>query len=320
MQKKSRVYCMIQNFRRDFPSVIRVEPSSLCNLKCMHCPTGTIKTDRGLMKFSTFNLILQNLHENLSDIHVIVLYHGGEPLLNKQFSIMTQSIKDLGIPYVKTVSNGMLLSDKLIEEICKSGLDLIEFSLDGISFEQNDFIRKGCKGKIVVEKIKRLIDYKKTNALLKPEIIVSTTQFADNNGKCLSLFSDVPVYLLEAFSEEIKNKNISFKTTLAMKWPDMNLDEKKFAVVLDDNSSNQIFCDHVMNTITIRWNGDIVPCCYDLTSKLVLGNIHKDSLKTIWNNEKYLALRKSIHDKNFNLLCKNCNTVNQHQYLLIKGH
>ena len=39
------------------------------------------------------------------------------------------------------------------------------------------------------------------------------------------------------------------------------------------------------NTITIRSNGDVVPCCYDLTSKLVMGNIRENSLAQIWNGD-----------------------------------
>lgn len=32
-----------------------------------------------------------------------------------------------------------------------------------------------------------------------------------------------------------------------------------------------------MNTLTIRYNGDVIPCCYDLTSKLVMcGKLFKD--------------------------------------------
>lgn len=33
-----------------------------------------------------------------------------------------------------------------------------------------------------------------------------------------------------------------------------------------------------MNTLTIRYNGDVIPCCYDLTSKLVMGNIQGQRL------------------------------------------
>lgn len=219
---------MLNNFFRGFLGVVRIEPSSRCNLKCIHCPTGTIKASRGLMDSSTFYLVLQNIRDNLKEIRVVVLYHGGEPFLNKNFPMMVKQIKEPGVPYVKTVTNGMLLNDQLIAEICESGLDAIEFSLDGISFEQNDIIRKGCKGKSVIEKIKRLIDYKKRKNLQKPEIFISTTQFVKVQAKKLNLSLFVPDYLLDVFSDEIKQQDLAFKTAFAMKWPDMKVDEKKF--------------------------------------------------------------------------------------------
>lgn len=312
---------MIQNFIRDFPGVIRIEPSSLCNLKCIHCPTRTIKMHRGVMDSSTFDLVIQNIRDTISDIRVVVLYHGGEPLLNKQFPSMVRRIKELGVPFVKTVSNGMLLNDKISEEICESGLDAIEFSLDGISFEQNDLIRRGCKGKSVVGKIKQLVNYKKIYSFQKPEIYISTTQFLKINGNDLTNPQSIPGYLMKAFSNEFRYSDLKFKTTVAMRWPDMNVNEKQFSVLCDnEGSQTQNYCDHVMNTITVRWNGDIVPCCYDLTSKVVLGNIHDNNLRNIWNNEEYLRLRMSIHNKKFYPLCNECNTVRPHQYLLIRDN
>ena len=61
---------------------MRIEPASKCNLGCVHCPTGTIEMERGIMSLDIFQKILI---ENKENIKVIVLYHGGEPFLNKNF-------------------------------------------------------------------------------------------------------------------------------------------------------------------------------------------------------------------------------------------
>lgn len=70
--------------------------------------------------------------------------------------------------------------------------------------------------------------------------------------------------------------------------------------------------------MTVRWNGDVVACCYDLTSQEVLGNVKQDSLENIWNNDKYLYLRGSIDQKMFVKLCDNCNVVKPKVYLTLK--
>src|SRR5450631_1265527 len=108
---------------RAFPRVVRIEPSGACNLACSHCPTGTIKMARGIMPPEIFSRVLDSLARNLENVKVVVLYHGGEPLLNRHFAEMVRQVKSLGIGFVKTVSNGMLLNDGVIGDMLTGGLD-----------------------------------------------------------------------------------------------------------------------------------------------------------------------------------------------------
>ena len=43
----------------ELPRVIRIEPSSQCNLLCLHCPTGVMKMDRGRMNIDVERKILE---------------------------------------------------------------------------------------------------------------------------------------------------------------------------------------------------------------------------------------------------------------------
>lgn len=303
-----------------FPRVVRIEPSGACNLKCLHCPTGTVHMSRGIMKDETFDMILNDLMTHAEQIKVVVLYHGGEPLLNKNFSQMCAKIKALGIPFVKTVSNGMSLDDIIIKEIVTSGLDEIEVSLDGVSIEQNDSLRRGCQFKSVSENIHKLINYRNEIGSDKPKVFISSTQFLDiKSNKLLPMNQATPGYLLNEFEYAYSRGQIDFKTTLAMVWPHIEIDHDVFDVLdVRDVLEEKNFCDHIENTITIRWNGDIVACCYDLTGKLVMGSIYEDSLINIWNNDAYQTLRKAIHEKRYISVCQNCNTVRPNKYLTLR--
>lgn len=75
---------------------------------------------------------------------------------------------------------------------------------------------------------------------------------------------------------------------------------------MGDDSS---FCDHLYSTLTIRANGDVVPCCYDLTSEFVIGNIRNESLETIIYSDKRSALISSIARHEYIGPCLACNTV-----------
>lgn len=299
-----------------FPKVLRIEPSGACNLHCSHCPTGTVNMKRGIMHNEIFQLVLQNMKENIDAIKVVVLYHGGEPLLNKNFVEMVKQIKMLGVIWIKTVSNGMLLSEDVIEGIVASGLDQIEFSLDGEHPEENNYIRRGSDYATVVTNIKRLIEYKRNVKTDFPEILIANTQFL-TSGTYNKQKPHPPEYLIEAFSGEYADDIASFKCTWAMRWPDMEVSED-YDVYHNPGTEILNECDQVKNVMTIRWDGSIVACCYDLTSQCIIGNIQDDNLATIWNNKKFLKLRQSIDKKRFVPLCANCNVVRPNAYLTLK--
>ena len=303
-----------------FPRVVRIEPASACNLSCSHCPTGTYPMKRGLMTEVTFNHIIKDIYKHKDSIEVIVLYHGGEPLLNKKFTWMVQVIrKHFGNKLlIKTVTNGMLLNEAAAEKLVRSGLDSIEISLDGLNPGQNDLIRRGCRYNTVVNNIKKLIKIKNVNNSTKPEIYIASTQFYDPSKHKNTDEPAVPKYLLNEFSGDYKSEISGYKCTWAMKWPRMIVSSDLYEIYSETLNVKSNFCDHVENTITIRSNGDVVPCCYDLTSEYVVGSIMDSSLANIWNNERYLELRKSIKEGNFYNMCSNCAEVTDVNYLVLK--
>ena len=129
----------------NIPRVVRIEPSAKCNLSCRHCPTGTTEMIRGVMSNDVFERCLDFI--KYDEVKVIVLYHGGEPLLNKDFYLMVDRIKKIRKDVlIKTVSNGVALTKTNTNKLISSGIDEIEFSLDGLSFVENDYIRVGGGG------------------------------------------------------------------------------------------------------------------------------------------------------------------------------
>ena len=295
-----------------FPKVLRIEPASKCNLGCIHCPTGTIQMERGIMTPDVFSKILSEIKNNKDNIKIIVLYHGGEPFLNKNIFQMVKEIKEINNNlYIKTVSNATVLNEKIIDQIVCSSIDLIEFSLDGYSPLDSEKIRKKSNTNKIVENIKQLLE-KKKKLKSKIKIQICNTQFISDKKNSTS--PSTPDWISEIF----KNEDTTFKNFFAMQWPSMHekeLNEFDKILISEDDKD---YCDHVINTMTIRSDGTIVPCCYDLTSQLNMGNIMTDTLDNIWNNGNYIKLRDSIKSKNYISICKNCNVVRSPVYLVPK--
>jgi len=122
----------------------------------------------------------------------------------------------------------------------------------------------------------------------------------------------VPTWLEDMFKGEVSG----FKSTYALQWPHMGDSGKFDFLTVDGEDSNE--CDHVINTLTIRADGSVIPCCYDLTSKLVMGNILDQALTDIWNGRKYQILRRSIASKKYISICASCAVVRPATYLIPK--
>jgi radical SAM protein with 4Fe4S-binding SPASM domain len=297
-----------------FPRVLRIEPASQCNLSCSHCPTGTVEMTRSVMTEEIFERVLEEIEYHKNAIKVIVFYHGGEPLLNRNFYDMVAKVKKINSSFfVKTVSNGMALTLSHAKEILNSGLDVIEFSLDGESSEESQHIREQSNTAKIVKNIQALIDLKtKFNASI-PEIYIATTQFLrDKTQIDIPEEAPVPRWLEETFNGKVSG----FKSTFALQWPHMGDSGKYDFLTVNGQDSNE--CDHVINTLTIRSDGIVVPCCYDLTSKLEMGSIMKQSLNDIWNGRKYELLRHSIDNKKYVSICAKCAVVRPPTYLIPK--
>jgi len=66
----------------------------------------------------------------------------------------------------------------------------------------------------------------------------------------------------------------------------MSNTEKNFRL-----NKSKVFCMAPWVSINNNPNGDILPCC--VARDGVFGNLYKDSIEDIWNNEKYKEFRKN---------------------------
>jgi len=297
------------------PRVMRLEASSICNLRCMYCPTGTKhENSRGKMSMEVFGRIVDEI-KLYNKVDVVVLYHGGESFLNKNMFRMIRKLKSIGIRLVKTNTNGMLFNEKMLTEVMDSGLDSITFSLDGLSPQENDQIRRGADYFEIANTIKRLIALKREVNSKTPEIRIANVQIPEEetirSGKEIS----TPRYMLDDFAE-FKDE-IIFEPYYSIKWPGYECSAEY--VLICPQSAELVepsnYCDHVVQLITFRWDGDVVPCCRDITSEYVIGNIMVKSLPEIWNNERYKKLRESIYTRNHMPMCTSCQIIRPQLYM-----
>jgi hypothetical protein len=161
---------------------------------------------------------LRSISRHRDAVKVVVLYHGGEPLLNKKFFDMVRAVKQAAPALVKTVSNGMVMNQRITLDFVASGLDAVECSIDGQSADQNDRVRRGARYNKAVSNIRALIAAKEAAGAALPKIFLSTTQFLNRITPLSTQEPVAPEFLKREFASEITSGKVcGIKATIAIR-------------------------------------------------------------------------------------------------------
>jgi len=139
-----------------FIDFLRLEMSSFCNFRCLHCFAQKIYDWRKgrLMSFPVSRQAIDGFVNILRRGHKksgIVSFWGGEPLLNweviQQITEYTEAVSKNTLPKIQfnIVTNGSLLNNHIISFMKKHKFT-IRLSLDGLK-KENDLFRKFVNGK-----------------------------------------------------------------------------------------------------------------------------------------------------------------------------
>lgn len=303
---------MSENSHDAFPEVLRIESIGICNFKCIHCPTGMDPNGRRILKPVQFNDIMEQLRSANYVPRVVVLYHGGEPLLNKYIGTFIKALKDFGVDKTVITTNASLLTEKKSRELILSGLDEMKVSFDGESAEENDRIRVNGNFQKDAENLRNLFRIKRETGHNNPQVIISNILICDEDVLRKQLdtgdeaFDGAPDYLEQFFERDIEE--IKFNSYPAMVWPGYKKNKRMKEVNLPSNKPD--YCSSLFETTSVLTNGDVVPCCYDLTGEVVFGNTADKSIFDIWASKKYERFRKNFRAKKYPKICEKCNVVN----------
>jgi MoaA/NifB/PqqE/SkfB family radical SAM enzyme len=62
----------------------------------------------------------------------------------------------------------------------------------------------------------------------------------------------------------------------------------------DNNKAKKYSCDWPWRKMVINWDGSVSVCCGEYDPKNDMGNVLDEDIRTIWNNSRYVAARKSF--------------------------
>ena len=271
-----------------FPRELVVELSNKCNLDCIMCKRTGMKRKQGNMPFKLFKKIIDQVP---SFVELVDFDHSGESMLNPDFFKMLKYCKDRNLK-VQVSSNFSHLTKKQIGSLINLPPDLLTISFDGAKKEAYEKIRKGADYDKTLKNIKYYLKNRK-----RPSYVIIQTLYMDETAP------QIRDFINKWKEEEIDSIRIK---------PLMSRHNKKTTL------ENYLFlptknkkCIMPWNRLVIYWDGTVVPCCYDCDSLSILGNLKKQSINEVWNNNKFVDFRRNhIKNKLKDIrLCRYCNSI-----------
>lgn len=256
-----------------FPDVLRMEPTGACNLHCQHCPTGIYPNGRGRMRYLDFARYMDMIPVTP---RVLVLYHGGEPLMNPELPMMLKYAKRCGVGRTVLNTNGMLLG-----KMDLSDLDEMRVSIDGNSAEEMQAIRKGARYEWIVGNLLRFMGRNQHTKVIIYNVRIETD-------------GTTPEFILERFGDypQVEYRNEPMRT---------------WAIYAPPGTPVADYCDNLFETFTILSDGGVVMCCEDITADDIIGNVNCETPLDIWRGmqERRDKFRQRIYPE----LCRGCHVV-----------
>ena len=277
----------------DFPPCVQIEPTSICNFRCVFCfQTDPLLTQRknghaGQMPVELFKQLVDQLEGN---VEFITMASRGEPLMTKGIEEMLAyaSGKFLGL---KMNTNATFLDEKKAHAILQAEPNTLVFSADAadpVTYAQlrvnGDFEK--VMGNIARFKEIKERDYPQSRLITRVSGVAFDRERQDHQK-------------IEAFWREYVDQ---------VAFVDYNPWENAY-----ENEPNGIeeACSDLWRRAFVWWDGKMNPCDVDYRSFLCPGTVGEESVSDIWTGKGYTTLREKHLERQRQSLvpCRGCVAV-----------
>ena len=254
----------------DYPLLVDIELSSLCNLRCPMCYTITDHfKDSVNTKRMDYGLYTKIVDEIGGKVPAIRLSLRGEATLHTKFVECIAYAKKMGIKEVSTLTHGGKLTLPYVKKITEAGIDWITISIDGVN-ETYESIRKPIKFHELLEKIKAIKEYKDAHGLHRPVIKVQ--------GICPAISKDPELYY-DTFSRYVDL--VAFNPLIDYLDRDTDIEYME-----------NFTCPQQYQRLVIGADGLVMKCSNDEENQEIIGDINKQTVHDIWHGEEMQKIRE----------------------------
>ena len=287
-----------------FPFVMYIEPTNICNFKCIFCPTGDknllkkVNRPAGFMKMKLYKKIIDDIKRSGYKLRLLSLYKDGEPLLNPDFPEMVRYARDSKIcDRIWTKTNGALLNPELNMKLVNCGLTWMGISVEAVSSEK---YLKVSGAHLDYEKFKENIKdlYTRTNSDLHLYIKIADSGLSEEEKK--KFYDDFSPICDTIAIEKLMGWSYSSVKDFTLGLHPDTYDGLPF--------TEKDVCAYPFYVLAVNFNGSVSLCGNDWSHSTVVGNLNSDSILDIWNGENLYNFRKMLLTGNRcqNRACGDC--------------
>ena len=308
-----------------------LEATTGCNLQCRTCIRNIWGDPSALMKWDTFEALMNSL-DGLPELKRVVFTGFGEPLSHPRILEMIERVRQRGLA-VSIGSNGLLLREKMARELVRLGVDRLVVSVDGVKPETYGDVR-GAGLSELLDNVRRLNDIKQEVNTLIPalgiEFVVlksnidelpALTQLASHLNASRVLVTNVLPYTADMRDQmlygydpqpSLDARNWPVHSGAWVTWGSLDLPRMHWGA--------ERRCKFIQDrSMIIGWDGGVTPCyalshnysyyaidgCAKQVERYVLGNVNQQTLADIWMSEDYVLFRSEVRSFHFPS-CPNC--------------
>lgn len=241
-----------------------------------------------------------------------IVFSGGEPLLREDIYELIAYTKNKGMGAC-IASNGLLVDDKAASDLCKSGVNVVNISVEGPE-EIHNFLRGAGSYKKVISALDNLRKYNiettvaATVSRYNYRFLKYIVGLAKSKGVTTIKFQPFNNLFIKDKSRGknfLISKNESFELELIIREvislcddygiatnPDAYL--KNIPLYLNKKITKNAACNSLWTSCPINSNGEIYPCWVLTGKKYLIGNIKDNNITDLWGSEYHDNIRGKI--------------------------